>query len=804
MNKFIRLLLSFLSVLLFYSCSNNLKSSSLVISFNLPNQKNQNVQRTATNQENINVTVTLYDVLTTENNLQNLADFKIIETQTVPIVNNKALVQIDDIRIGTNALITAQITQNNQTLYEGKSEFFTVFEGENQVKIQLKKVSSSVNVQIPNSDLLFGKIDADNNTEGLLINSEAGLNYFRNIVNGTLTENIIVSDNVVYRSGTAYPTVNAKLCNDITLTEDYWVPIGNSTNYYQGTFDGNGKCVTNLNITTDRVTDLGFFGCVQDATIKNLYVQGIISATNDSSQYAVGGIVGYAKSSEGKSVTISNCINNVQIDYQSTYVGGILGNLSNQSEIKIESCVNIAELTAQYPSGILNTYGNSTINNCLNLGNLTSTSTAYNRTAGICMTYNVNCSVSNCINTGIINNSMDDTVSPILMWKNTVSGSSPNCTDCFYDSDKIKNHSETSFGSGIPSSELDTLTLEGWYDEGASKYPIPNTIYQTFKSSSCWDNILNAISIPTNENPEPSTEYVEGAYFVNGETGDDGNDGLSINTPYKKLTTAITKAIVSDAKTVYVSGTLEPSNQDVTNPSSTAGEQYSVFYIQDNTFTDVVKIIGVTENTNFSGNKETRIFSTKNACNFTMKNINFINGNTEGSGAAIYFYKGKLELDNCKISDNFSSLNDAYNGIYTYGGSELIMTNTTCENSVYLSATTATIGNDCVIGTSNTTATNGFITLDTSTLTLDGENIVIHKPIYVKNRSSSIQIGDTYSSVEKIIIKLASVITKDYDNSNQYTLITNCDETKSNYFTIICEDSTKNATLGADGKITVN
>lgn len=152
MKKSIRFLLSFLSVLLFFSCSNNLKSSSLVISFNL---QNQNVQRTAANQENLNVTVTLYDVLTTENNLQNLADFKIIETQTVPIVNNKALVQIDNVQIGTNALITAQITKNNQIVYEGKSEIFTVTEGKNQVKIQLKKVSRSVTVQLPNSDVSF-------------------------------------------------------------------------------------------------------------------------------------------------------------------------------------------------------------------------------------------------------------------------------------------------------------------------------------------------------------------------------------------------------------------------------------------------------------------------------------------------------------------------------------------------------------------------------------------------------------------------------------------------------------------------
>ena len=165
MKKSIRLLLSFLSFsLLYFSCSNNLESNSLVISFNL---QNQNLQRTVENQENLTVTVTLYDVLTTENNLQNLADFKIIETQTVPIVNNKALVQIDNVQIGTNALITAQITKNNQIVYEGKSEIFTVTEGKNQVKIQLKKVSrselpdpedtpgeqentSSVTVQLPN------------------------------------------------------------------------------------------------------------------------------------------------------------------------------------------------------------------------------------------------------------------------------------------------------------------------------------------------------------------------------------------------------------------------------------------------------------------------------------------------------------------------------------------------------------------------------------------------------------------------------------------------------------------------------
>ena len=187
-----------------------------------------------------------------------------------------------------------------------------------------------------------------------------------------------------------------------------------------------------------------------------------------------------------------------------------------------------------------------------------------------------------------------------------------------------------------------------------------------------------------------------------------------------------------------------------------------------------------------------------------MKNINFINGNTEGSGAAIYFWQGSLELDSCKISGNSSTDSNAYNGIYNYGGSVLKMTNTTCENSVYLSKTTATICNDCTIGTASPEATDGFITLDVSTLILDGENIVIYKPIYINNRDSGINITENYIHQKQITIKLASGITNTYSDSNPYTLITNCDATKSNYFTIECEDSTKKATLDADGKITVS
>lgn len=803
MKKSIRLLLSFLSFsLLFFSCSNNLESNSLVISFNLQNQKNQNVQRAATYSENSYVTVIMYDVENMEDQIEDIPDFKIIQKQTVPVKNNSARITFNDITVGTKSIIKAQITCEYKILYEGQSQIFVVSEGKNTITINLNDPQNP-------RDLSY------NADDGILeIYTEEGLKKFRDIVNNSIIEPISVDDAVFYPDDPNNQSVNAKLCRDIELSDGSdWVPIGYSKQSgiksYRGTFYGNGKCVTNLNTDSTTTTDLGFFGCVQDATIMNLYVQGNISSPSTNTDYTVGGIVGYAKSTGNNSVKIINCINNVKINSQSTFVGGILGKLESDSKITIESCVNIADLTAPYPSGILNTSGNSTIENCLNLGNLNSNSTSSNYSAGICMTYNVNCKVSNCINTGKITLSNNNSVYPILIYNRSVP-ENPLCSECYYDSNILPTVTYVPCVEGIPSSELDTLlVLEDWYNktEPDSQYPIPSTIQEAFENkSSCWDIIFEAAEI------EVTAGYVPGAYYVNGEAGDDGNDGSSIGEPYQKLTKAITNAIASDAKTVYVSGTLDPSNQEVTNPSNNQNSDSAIFYIEfdENPFSDnqFIEIIGEGEAAIFDAQNKSRVLSTGDSYNFKMKNIQFLNGKTTGCGAAIYFYQGNLELDNCKISDNSStnsSNGNAYNGIYTYGGDSVLkMTNTTCEDSIYLYATTATIGSNCTIGTASPEATDGFITLDSSTLKLDGENIFIYKPIYVKSPSSSIQIGNYYSHGEQITIKLSSSITDDYNNSDPYTLVSECNGTKSNYFTIECEDSTKTATLSAEGKITVS
>ena len=53
------------------------------------------------------------------------------------------------------------------------------------------------------------------------------------------------------------------------IDEQSWVPIGNYNKLYEGTFNGNGKTITNLYINASQV-NMGLFGYTYGGTIKNL------------------------------------------------------------------------------------------------------------------------------------------------------------------------------------------------------------------------------------------------------------------------------------------------------------------------------------------------------------------------------------------------------------------------------------------------------------------------------------------------------------------------------------------------------
>ena len=180
--------------------------------------------------------------------------------------------------------------------------------------------------------------------------------------------------------------------NTATNTEELsWDPIGNSGERYQGTFDGNGKTISNLYINATSYYT-GFFGYAEKGSIKNItfdnatvkstgnlytgilagfeelcIIENIKTLANCSVEGKddVGGIVGRA------SGDIGNCENHAMVK-GAFYVGGIVGDYRNSGK-SIISCANYGVVTGTENSvgGIAGYFGSGTIQNCANYGDIT-------------------------------------------------------------------------------------------------------------------------------------------------------------------------------------------------------------------------------------------------------------------------------------------------------------------------------------------------------------------------------------------------------------------------------------------------
>src|SRR5574344_1069581 len=192
-----------------------------------------------------------------------------------------------------------------------------------------------------------------------------------------------------------HAATNARLMNNIDLssvcsaTAGNWTPIGNETINYSGTFDGNGKAISNLLYMGNSTTEtIGLFGQTHNSVIKNLSVSGkitsnarfvgllagynagqiihCISSGSARSDVVVGGIAGYNK--EG---SITQCVNKAELSSTTDIIGGITGLCNGAS---VTNCLNEGTVKAGNNNGkstagiVGETANTNTIKNCLNMG----------------------------------------------------------------------------------------------------------------------------------------------------------------------------------------------------------------------------------------------------------------------------------------------------------------------------------------------------------------------------------------------------------------------------------------------------
>ena len=220
---------------------------------------------------------------------------------------------------------------------------------------------------------------------------------------GTETDPYLIStsDHLVqlfYYLGNA--NLHFKMSNNIDLTNYLavggaghndgagWLPIGNASNKFSGTFNGADFKITGLWINRSGTDYVGLFGNLDGANISNLGVE--ISSIGVSGNKYVGGLTGNCENT-----SIKNCYVTGNVSGKN-WVGGLIGSQSG-SISKCYATGNINMNGNYYCGGLLGT-GMGTITDCYATGNVSGNSNqgSCGGLAGAAITGSIN----NCYATG--------------------------------------------------------------------------------------------------------------------------------------------------------------------------------------------------------------------------------------------------------------------------------------------------------------------------------------------------------------------------------------------------------------------
>ena len=279
---------------------------------------------------------------------------------------------------GDDFKITYEVTKGT-TYYIGAREYDgDAIEG--KVTLNVKMIGNQ-----PPTDVTGNGTEA----EPFILKTADHLAWFRDYVNvGKTSACAKIADDV---EEIDMSTVCHKADAEKQVAELSWTPIGNYSKQYQGTFDGNGKTIRNLFISSTS-NEIGFFGYAADCRIKNITFDNAKVKGNDNSStgilagyagscvienikttgncsvegnYDTGGIAGRANGN------ISNCENHAIVKGLHS-VGGIVG-ICFDSGNSITSCANYGAITGteDFVGGIIGYFGEGSLQNSANNGNIT-------------------------------------------------------------------------------------------------------------------------------------------------------------------------------------------------------------------------------------------------------------------------------------------------------------------------------------------------------------------------------------------------------------------------------------------------
>lgn len=346
------------------------------------------------------------------------------ENKTVDITlteSTKYALSFDIRPSAAKAEITVSLANGDNRIMQGQNGIYSLPEGVYNYTVSAEGYKSkSGTFSVPDTDKIPLTLAAGNSWSGELSETLEGNGILENPYKIKSGNDLAYMAKQV-NDGGVYASASYILENDIDLGYQSWTPIGKtSVAPFYGTFDGQGHKITGLNVSDESVyAYYGLFGCLKDASVKNItvcgeifssettgYIGGIAGAASGNTTIekcvnaatvsakagvSAGGLVGLCKKSDDigyewidNTVKFIGCVNRGTIlitgenkDYFSEgRVGGIVGYSRNC--VQFEDCANIADISgANIAAGICGNSGNAQgdgchpyFKNCYNAGSV--------------------------------------------------------------------------------------------------------------------------------------------------------------------------------------------------------------------------------------------------------------------------------------------------------------------------------------------------------------------------------------------------------------------------------------------------
>ncbi len=274
-----------------------------------------------------------------------------------------------------NRIINAGIVNENIKLKTEKTFDEEYTKGTIHVEIEYEGIIESIHIndkeiEVPEKTNGVYIVEDEVTENGMYIVIAKDANGDYQITNVKVSE--ILGDMKIYdeadmellrervNEGKIFVSTKVEVMSDITLTKE-WESIGTAERQFLGEFEGNGHSIKGLKIE-GKANNQGLFS-YNSGVIKNLEIEGTVNSRFQNTGMLVGTNSGTIENVETSgTVQGKNC------------TGGIVGNSISGS--KILNCKNIANVnegdyaSSNYVGGIVGIASGTTIENCINKGNV--------------------------------------------------------------------------------------------------------------------------------------------------------------------------------------------------------------------------------------------------------------------------------------------------------------------------------------------------------------------------------------------------------------------------------------------------